>query len=397
MPNSSREIRRALLESWFAQAIAAVDGGRSLRRALDATSRPAQAPAIIAVGKAAPAMAKASHAWLQQHGISTARGLVISHHDCHPPGPQFEMLRGDHPDPGPASHHAAERLGAFVTALPDGLPVWLLLSGGTSALIAAPRDGMSEPDLRDKLTTLHRRGLDIVEMNAERRRLMRWGGGRLADALEGHEVAAWVVSDVIGNDLATIGSGPLIRHPGDAAIPHRIVADGKMAAVAACEAARRDGVDAIAHPEPISGDAATAGRKLAHWISNELDNAPGQPAVLHAWYGETTVSLPTDHGRGGRAQQMALAAVQALDGSTSVDDVMLLVAGTDGRDGPTDAAGAIVDGETLTALGEAQTDIGEVLARADSHPALDSVGALFRPGATSTNVADLVLVLLRHR
>ena len=113
---------------------------------------------------------------------------------------------------------------------------------------------------------------------------------------------------------------------------------------------------------------------------------------MHVWHSETTVRLPEVHGTGGRAQQFALSVAQGIGSLDWPDAATVMVAATDGRDGPTDAAGAIVDVGTLTALNALQVDVGTALLRCDAYPALDAVGALLRTGHTGTNVADLVVV-----
>ncbi len=395
MPEIHREHRRSLLESWFGAAVARVEGGEALRRALRSQPVPTSPPSIIAIGKAAPAMARAAAHWLESNDLAPAPGVVISNLDAEPPSEAFQMFRGDHPSPGPGSSLAAAGLERLVATLPQHRPVWVLLSGGASSLIAAPRNGLGDQELCEAFRELHRRGLDIREMNAERRKLTRWSGGRLAQALGDRDVTAWVISDVVGNDLATIGSGPLVAESGESGVVHHIIADGATAAEAACQAAERDGFDAILHREPITGDATTAGRQLSAWIRSTIGATTPGAWEMHAWHGETTVSLPIDHGTGGRAQHMALAVAGQL-ATLATDAVSVLVAGTDGQDGPTDAAGAVVDATTAASISSAGVSVREALLRADSHPALDSAGALFRTGATGTNVADLVLVLLRR-
>ena len=178
-----------------------------------------------------------------------------------------------------------------------------------------------------------------------------------------------------------------------------------MAAHALADAARRDGVAVTVHPHAIVGDAAMAGRELCRWIRREIrrHRLPSPSSgifvtpvprrlVLHVWHSETTVSLPEGHGTGGRAQQFALSVAQAIGGLGWPDAATVMIAATDGRDGPTDAAGAIVDVGTLTALTDSKLDVELALARCDAYPALDAVGALLRIGHTGTNVADLVVV-----
>jgi glycerate 2-kinase len=394
MTDSSDRSDRERLVRWFARAVEAVRGDTAMRNALRHIPTPAAAPAIIAVGKAAPEMATAALEWLAERGLRAPRGLVVSHRSG-VAVPGMDCVQGDHPQPGDNSERASQALERFVESLAGPSPVWVLLSGGATALIASPRKGMPADWMRSEFEELGERGLDIHRLNAERRKLTRWGGGRLADALEGHEVLAWVISDVIGNDLTVIGSGPLMRDSDDTRVPHRIIADGATAVAAAIRAAHHDRVEAFAHDEAIVGEAKTAAQGLAAWIDAQQHSAVGD-AVLHAWHSETTVTLPPSHGLGGRAQMFSLALARELAKLDNDVEATVLVAGTDGRDGPTDAAGAIVDRHTVARIQGTGVDVESCIARADSHRALDRAGCLLRTGATGANVADLVLVLLRH-
>lgn len=435
LPNPS-ETRRQL-EEWLSEGIAAVEPHQATLRALADAPVPATAPGILALGKAAEGMARAAIDWLANHGLEPVSGLIVSSHAAQHPHPRVRAVIGDHPAPGENSLLAAESIAEWIASLPPTSPVQVFISGGTSSLIAAPLEGITQEELRLAFEFLHGLGLDIKTMNALRRRLTRWSSGRLAAALGERTTFAWVISDVIGNDLATIGSGPMIpatvtmedfvsaladprveqlpqsvrnallKHEVAAGrpIPHRIVADGSMAAHALASAARRDGVEATVHSRPIAGDATLAGRELGLWIRGEISRHRLPPRssgvlvtptprshVVHIWHTETTVKLPEGHGRGGRAQQLALSAAQAIGGLGRSDAVTVMVAATDGRDGTTDAAGAVVDAATLSALTAAQVDVEAALSRCDAYPALDVVGALLRIGHTGTNVADLIVV-----
>lgn len=434
---------RQALERWWRAAVRAVDPVAATLRALEALPRPSRAPTVLAFGKAAAGMALAVERWLDAHGLAPAGGLVV----CHEAPPQgrlrLPVLRGDHPVPGAASRAAADRLGEVISTMPSGTPVLVLLSGGTSSLLAAPLDPITDRELASAFQTFHALGLDIHAMNALRRQLTRWSGGRLATALAGRDVRALVISDVLDNDLATIGSGPLTggalspdiivrllarrdlvaQLPSSVVaalgaplaatsqVPHVVVADRAMAVGAALQAAEAEGVRVRHHPAPLDGETDDAALALADWIGREVLSRRIQsgeetgiwitpaPRVreLHVWSGETTVTLPEDHGTGGRAQQFALVAARRLDmlgrRRALPMDVPMLIAGTDGRDGPTDAAGAFIDAWTGDEWRAAGIDVDGAIRRRDAYPALDAVGALFRPGPTGTNVGDLVLAL----
>lgn len=440
MADSDPAVIRSQLEQWLAAGLAAVDPVAATRRALDASPPPTVAPAIIATGKAAAGMALAAVEWLAGHGLEPVGGLVVSHESSASPHPSIMVAQGDHPVPGADSNNAAMRLADTIEALSNTTPVHVLLSGGTSALIAAPLPGITAAELHHAFELFHQLGLDIVAMNGLRSRLTRWSSGRLATALGDRPVHAWVISDVLDNDLATIGSGPLVARSIDLEnifriianpellaklppsvravlthgttvglreIPHTIVADGRMAAEALVAATNAAGIRGTLHRHPIVGEAEAAGVELARWIHAEIrqhrlpDASSGVlvepvPRVgrVHVWRSETTVTLPVSHGTGGRAQQLALATASEIGDLGFPTAATVLVAGTDGRDGPTDAAGAVINAGTLAALREAGVDVDAALAHCDSYPALDAVGALLRTGSTGTNVADLVVVWL---
>ncbi len=441
-PAEGLEARQAL-ERWWRAAVRAVEPVAATLRALEAMPRPAHAPAVLAFGKAAAGMALAVEQWLGAHGRVPAGGLVVCH-EAPPEGMlRLPVLRGDHPVPGAGSRAAADRLGEVVATIPAGTPVLVLLSGGTSSLLAAPLDPITDAELAAAFRAFHALGLGIHAMNALRRQLTRWSAGRLATALAGRDVRALVISDVLDNDLAAIGSGPLTGGalspetvfrllarrdlvaqlpasvvaalgaplPATRPVPHVVVADRAMAVGAALQAAEAEGVRVRHHAAPLDGETDDAALTLADWIGRAVRSRrirSGEetgiwitpaPRVreLHVWSGETTVTLPLERGTGGRAQQFALVAARRLDmlgrRRGLAIDVPMLVAGTDGRDGPTDAAGAFIDGWTGGELRAHGIDVDASIQRRDAYPALDAIGALFRPGATGTNVGDLVLAL----
>jgi glycerate-2-kinase len=420
---------QSLVACWRAGVEAAAPR-RAVAAALDDLGAPYPRPWIIAAGKAAAAMAETAVTWLRARGSGAAGGLVISVGT--EPGAPLRCLPGDHPLPGPRSAAAAAALGDFCASLPPEAPVWAMLSGGATSLIAGPAPGLTEADLRESYRILLESGWNIHQMNQVRKRLSRWGGGKLLRALGNRRVLQLVVSDVLDDDLAAIGSGPLapdpsradtivarleadgilsrlppraanllrsiaagshpdVMQPGDPAakrVTSRIIISNRVAVLAAAEAGQRLGWKVLAVPSPLQGDAADGGRRLA----NAALALPGSEPMLLVAGGETTVRLAPDQpGKGGRCQELALAAAEVLRAAPR--DILLLAAGTDGRDGPTDAAGAMVNRETWHAIRQAGLDPSAALARHESHPALAAAGALLMTGPTGTNVADLVLIL----
>jgi hydroxypyruvate reductase len=239
-----------------------------------------------------------------------------------------------------------------------------------------------------ELAALNRRllaeGVAIQAINAQRRARSRIKGGALIERLQGRAGCALLLSDVPGDDPAVIGSGLAGPARGDRL--HRVViASNDDAVGAAAGAARAAGLSVQVGEARFDGDAAALGARFAQAIASGA-------ADVFVWGGESTVRLPPAPGRGGRNQQLALAAARALQGQRGLT---LLAAGTDGTDGPTEDAGAMVDGGTWQRIRDAGLDGEDCLARADAGAALEAAGDLLHTGATGTNVGDLVIGLAR--
>jgi hydroxypyruvate reductase len=398
--------RRNLLHI-LESALAAVHGRVRVREHLEHERFDAPV-CLIAVGKAACAMAQGAHDAL---GARIVTGLVVTKHGHAEPLP-WPVIEAGHPLPDAASLAAGERLASFVSDIPQTATVLVLLSGGASALLELLPEGMTLADLQRLNAWLLGSGLDIHAMNAVRKRLSCIKGGRLAQRLHPRRVLCLAISDVPGDDPASIGSGPLTPdrvaldasrlpefvHAWLALAPPRplpedacfqrlryiIVARNADARAAAAHAATESGWRVNNAPEPIYGDAAMTGARLAREL---LAAAPG---TVYVWGGETTVVLPDSPGRGGRCQTLALAAAQVFAGR---DDVWLLAAGSDGSDGPGDEAGALVDGGTLARGAGEGFDAAAALSAADAGSFLEASGDLVQTGPTGTNVMDLVLGL----
>jgi len=425
-------MRELLLDLYFA-AVRAADPEVAVRQSLAEHPLPSPAPVhLFAIGKAGPAMARAALSALISTRHPLAGGVVIGA-SAAPAQSSLPQLSGDHPVPGEASALAAEALGRAVNAVAAMHQAVVLVSGGTSSLVGAPVDRIEAADLRLLWQGLLASGLDIRGVNNIRKRCLRWGAGRLASALTPRPVTVLAISDVIGDDPATIGSGPCapdplrarevlslvesvggslelpgsVRRllerqaaglqpdtpkPGDAAfrnVSTRIIASNRLAVQGAARRAAELGLPVRAGASDLAGEARLAGARLGAFL-----RAGGSGASCFIWGGETTVTLGGGPaGTGGRCQELALAAAEELDG---VPGVSLLAAGTDGRDGPSDVAGALVDGGTWKRIIEQGRDPGGDLAAHDAYAALDAGGALLRTGATGTNVMDVVIGL-RHR
>ncbi len=408
-----------VLRRCYAAAVEAVQPEAALRGPLRDVD-PGRSPCwIISVGKASHGMARAIIGWLAEHGRAPSGGIVVAAEGLPAPHASLQSLVGDHPIPGAASARAAVAIAELLDVIPANAEVHVAISGGTSALIAGPLPQLRASDVARTFALLMSSGLDIREMNAVRKRVTRWSAGRLALGLGSRRTHVWVVSDVMGDDLSSIGSGPCT---GDAwtsaevgamladrgllaalpaavqdamkqetpkpddeflcSITPRIVANNSIALAAAAAAARRLGISAQVTVDPLRGEAAPMGREIATAMRHR-DGAP----CIRIWGGETTVTIMGDAGIGGRSQELALAAAEALRGT----DGVLLAAGTDGRDGPTDAAGALVDGATWVRIAAAGHDPAADLLRHDSYAALDAAGALVKTGPSGTNVMDVVI------
>jgi glycerate 2-kinase len=426
---------RILLADLYAAATRAAAPGPALSASLDRLDLdPDRRVWIVALGKASIPMAQSAIDSLLSRGRGPAGGLVVAPAESATPHRLLRYISGEHPEPGPGSFAAAEALAGVAAQVRPADEVWVLLSGGTTSLIGAPEPGLSAADLTRLYSLLLGSGLDITAMNRIRKRFSRWGGGKLARALAPARVRVYIVSDVIGDDLASIGSGPCVPDPTTAAevrdllqradlwslIPEsarglvasaeagktvetpkpgdqafarvtlELVVSNRLALEAAARRAAELGLTPEVVETPIAGEATAAGASVAaKLLYNCAGNSIPQPSCT-IWGGETTVTLgqgPT--GLGGRSQELALAAARVLEGAP--EGTALLAAGTDGRDGPTDAAGAIVDGQTWSSIVKAGRDPARDLAAHDAYRALDSVGVLLRPGLTGTNVMDVVI------
>ncbi len=407
---------------------------------------------LLAFGKAAPAMTAAAAAALQRSLRQIVGGILVSTGDGGVSSPYATVtaVRGDHPIPGRHSFAAAARIGELTAGRRSSDVVIVLVSGGTSSLIAAPLRGMGESDLSHLYEMLLGSGLDIGAMNAVRKRFSRWAAGRLALALAPSVTLCFAVSDVPGDDPSTIGSGPCSpdpctvdqvtdilqrskllqrlpasfrdhltgtkrgivpetpkeRHPAFAHVTTRVIATNRHALNAAATRARELGARAVdVMPAPLTGEAWARGEQLAReLLALRSRVTPGTGPVCRIWGGETTVtlnssgdgrgwaSLSSDSPSGGRCQELALAAARILGSAgDAAAGITLFAAGTDGRDGSTDAAGACVDADSWRAIVAQRVDADRALTQHESYRALDAAGALVKTGPTGTNVMDIVI------
>lgn len=366
---------------------------------------------VVGGGKAAAGMAAGIEAAIGAAGLARheVSGLVSVPEGCGCRLARIEV-RQTRPAgvnlPTPAVVAATEEMLAAVSRLGPQDLVIAVITGGGSALLAAPRPGITLAEKIAVTKRLSAAGASIAELNAARREMSRVKGGGLARACAAGRLIAVVLSDVIGDDLDVIASGPCMSPqagtagawvtPAGCRVEHRIVGSNATAVAAAAAAARSLGYEIVPDDVPAEASAEATGRALAREAMRVVDafRRDGRPRALISG-GEATVVVPEDHGRGGRNQQTVLATVAALMQDRGEWPAGLVVAsvGTDGEDGPTDAAGGVADAAVAAAIEAASLDVGRALARCDAHPLLEQAGGLVRTGPTGTNVADLRLVL----
>jgi glycerate 2-kinase len=376
--------RRTLLLDLFQTGLARVHGRHCVSAAL-AAAEPGSPVWVAAIGKAATAMALGAYDAL---GAAIERTLIITRDPEDLGGfagaAVPEVWLGSHPVPDERSLAAGARLLAWVDELPRDVWPLFLISGGASSLVELPAPGATLEDLAALTRLSFTSGMAIGELNARRAALSRIKGGRLAARLAGRAARALFVSDVPHDDPRVIGSGLMGPVPGGADRIERTVVASIDQAVAAV-AARAVQLGLGVHPpsERFAGSAERLAARFAH----ELHLGTAQ---LRVWGGESTVELPPQPGRGGRNQHLALAAARLIAGHS---ELALLAAGTDGSDGVTEDAGALVDAESCARIALAQLDADDCLAQADSARALAASGDLVHTGPTGTNVGDLVIGL----
>ncbi len=437
-------------------ALAAVEPGAAVRRHLQrrgdlliVAGRTYDLSAIERVwvvggGKAATAMTASLHSLL---GNRLAGGLVVTkygHADLRLASATgaslgsegngaVEVVEAGHPLPDEAGVAGTRRMADLLTRATGRDLVLAVISGGGSALLTLPAKGLSLADLQKTTDLLLRSGASIVELNTVRKHLSQIKGGGLARLAGGAPVVSLVLSDVVGDPLDAIASGPTAPDPTTFAdawgvlerydlvegvpaavrawlqsgldgrvadtpkpgaalferVQNVIVGSNRLAAEAAVGAAQAWGLNALLLSTFVEGEAREVAR-VAAALAKELvwrDRPVCKPACL-VWGGETTVTV-RGGGHGGRNQELALAAALAMEG---LPDVKLVALGTDGTDGPTDAAGAVATGETVARARALGYDPVAHLENNDAYPFFDALGDLIRTGPTGTNVNDLLFI-----
>ena len=388
---------------------------------------------IVGFGKVAPTMASALAGAL---GDMVDTGLIITRYG-HASLSLPEMIRvfeAGHPVPDDHGLQATEEVFKLVHAADARTLIITLISGGGSALLVAPQDGISLADKQQTTSILLKAGADIFELNTVRKHLSRVKGGRLAEVAYPAKVVSLILSDVIGDRLDVIASGPTAADPttyrealevlcryqlservpqpvidllrrGDrgelpetpkagspflAGVENLIIGSNRQTLAAAARSAQELGYAVKILADDQAGEAREVGRQLAHQALAALGGKPGDKRLCLLSGGETTV-IVRGQGKGGRNMELALAFAMAIEG---VHGITLLSAGTDGSDGPTDAAGAIVDGSTIAKARKLGIDPQAYLDDNNSYGFFKRCGGLLISGATGTNVMDLQIVVL---
>ncbi|HEX7765137.1 MAG TPA: glycerate kinase [Nitrospira sp.] len=387
---------------------------------------------IVAVG-AGKASARMAQALERVLGPYLDGGLVVVKAGHRLPTKRITVTEAGHPVPDRAGLEAAEQLRARVAELGPRDLLIVLLSGGASSLIPAPVDAVSLADKQTLTQLLLRSGATIQEINIVRKHLSTIKGGRLAETTKARIVTV-ILSDVIGDELTAIGSGPTTPDPstyreavaimkrrriwtkapasirrhlqrgerGDVSetpkpgasrfrrVQHEIIGNNEMSLAAAVQAATSGGLRTVLFSTPIIGEASRAGAAFAS-LAERLSEVKGilqRPYCLVAG-GEPTVTV-TGHGKGGRAQEFAAAAACEIAG---LHKIWVAAIGTDGTDGPTDVAGAVVSGATLDQAKRKGINLRRALSQHDTYPALHALKSHIVTGPTGTNVNDLYLLV----
>jgi hydroxypyruvate reductase len=393
----------------FRAGVAAADPAAAVARALSGFARPPGRLVLVAFGKAAVRMAAAAMPLVRPDAA-----IVVTTDENAAPVPGARVFAAGHPMPDARGLAAARAVIAAAAGLGAEDALLALVSGGGSALLPAPVAGVSLEDMAAVNRLLLASGAPIGAVNLVRQNLCRLKGGGLARLAAPARVTALILSDVIGDDLRAVASGPTAAPLGDAAaaaavlraqglwdaVPAAVRAHlaaappappvpaadnrliGSNALSLAAMAAAAPGARVIA--APLVGDVAAAAARI---------RAEARPGIT-LWGGETTVTL-RGTGRGGRNQELALRlALLAAAAGDWPAGWAFLSAGTDGRDGPTGAAGGLVDAGSLVRMRAAGIDPAARLADNDSHAALAAAGDLIVTGGTGTNVADLQVLVL---
>ena len=398
------------------KALAAVMPDKAVQRALKGLPPEADRVHLIAAGKAAWQMA---HAALQQLGERVCEGLVITKYGhAGSELPRTRIIEAGHPVPDQNAVLGAEAAIEMVTPLQQDDTVLFLLSGGASALFEAPLIPLEQlADITEQLLAC---GADITEINTVRKRLSRVKGGRFGALCAPAQVFSVILSDVIGNAPDAIASGPtapdpstaaqamqvvckyglnlspqalaLMAQPTEAGLPHvQNFVTGSVREL--CEAAADAAADLGYEPLMLTDHLTCQAREAGLFIATAAQYCQNRPRSVAVIAGGETVVKVTGNGKGGRNQELVLA---ACPGIADMQQTAVFSIGSDGTDGPTDAAGGYVDGDSFARLTDKGIDVQAYLDNNDAYHALQACDGLLFTGPTGTNVNDVSIALIRR-
>ncbi|ATQ68565.1 MULTISPECIES: glycerate kinase type-2 family protein [Methylosinus] len=418
------EDHRQLLRAMFDAAVGAAHPSVCLPAYLEKIAPPKGRTIVVGAGKAAASMAAA----VEKHWPHPLEGLVVTRYEHGAPTSKIEVIEASHPVPDAAGRAAAGRILAKVQGLTEDDLVLALISGGGSALMALPADGVSLEEKQAVNKALLKSGATISEMNCVRKHLSAIKGGRLARAAAPAKVVALLISDVPNDDLSVIASGPTVPDPTTRQDALAVIAKYKIDAPAAvlaylssdaCETPKPgdaifDRVENILIATPQGSlDAAAAVASKAGFtplILGDLEGESRDVALVHAGItrqiarhaqplappvaiisgGETTVTV-RGKGRGGRDAEFLLALTLALEGFGGVSAI---ACDTDGIDGSEDNAGAIMTADSFARAAAQGVDLKALFANNDAYTAFEKLGDLVVTGPTRTNVNDFRVILV---
>lgn len=418
---------RQLLRAMFDAAVGAASPSVCLPQRLKSIAPPRGRTIVVGAGKAAASMAAA----VEAHWKGALEGLVVTRYEHGAPTKHIEVIEASHPVPDAAGREAAKRILQKVQGLTKDDLVLALISGGGSALMALPAEGVTLEEKQAVNKALLKSGATISEMNCVRKHLSAIKGGRLARAAQPARVAALMISDVPGDDLSVIASGPTAPDPTTRADALAVIAKYKIEASAAvrahlqspdCETpnpgdALFDNVQnmLIATPQGSLDAAAAVARKAGFTpcILGDLEGESRDVALVHAGVakqialhgqpfeppvaiisgGETTVTV-RGKGRGGRDAEFLLGLTLALEGFGGISAI---ACDTDGIDGSEDNAGAIMTADSFERAVKAGVDLKALFANNDAYTAFEKLGDLVVTGPTRTNVNDFRAILVPKR
>ncbi|MGI9305161.1 MAG: glycerate kinase type-2 family protein [Gammaproteobacteria bacterium] len=390
---------------------------------------------VAAFGKAACSMARAALD-IVPPALIAGEGIALTHYDNATAVPGMRVLGAGHPLPDESGHRGTHAIMEYAAQAQQNELFLVLVSGGGSALTPCPPEGIALNDKVAATQLLLDCGADIMQINTVRKHLSQFKGGGLARLVYPGSLHALILSDVIGDDLSTIASGPTVpdpttfaeaiavfesrnvwaqvpapirQHlvrgesgeiaetpkPGDevfARAGHTLVASNSVSLNALSDAAAEAGRTVRLFSSALCGEARTEAVRVAAVLEQALADDTDRPLAIIAG-GETTVTIK-GNGRGGRNQELALSFALEAQRLGLPDRWVFLSGGTDGRDGPTDAAGGVVDAASPARMRAAQIDPDARLADNDSYAALAASGDLLMTGPTGTNVADLQILLV---